>query len=71
MAYMVLKYTLRWGFYRTAARLSGSRKWSGVREVINPGKDHKLGEVAVRHGIDTAKFRDNSRMLRRVWPLLP
>ncbi|KAK3392206.1 hypothetical protein B0T20DRAFT_50122 [Sordaria brevicollis] len=71
MAYMVAKYTLRWGFYKTAARLSGSKQWKSVREVINPAKDHKLGEVSARHDIDPGKFREKGRMLRRVWPLLP
>ena len=73
MAYMVAKFTLRWGFYRIAARLCGAtrKEWKGVREVINPAKDHKLGEVAARHGIDPDKFRNTGRMLRRVWPLLP
>ncbi|ESA43475.1 hypothetical protein GE21DRAFT_2639 [Neurospora crassa] len=71
LIYMVAKYTLRWGFYRTAARLCGAKEWKGVREVINPAKDHKLGEVSARHSIDPDKFRNTGKMLRRVWPLLP
>ncbi|CCC14335.1 hypothetical protein SMACR_08922 [Sordaria macrospora] len=71
MVYMVAKFTLRWGFYRTAARLCGAKDWKSVREVINPLKDRKLGEVSARHGIDPDKFRNTGRMLRRVWPLLP
>ena len=68
---MVAKFTLRWGFYRAAARLCGAEEWRGVREVINPAKEHKLGEVAGRHGIEKDKFRNTGRRLRRVWPLLP
>ena len=69
--YMVAKYTLRWTFYRAAAMLCGVPRCRSVREVVNPAKDSKLEEVAVRHGIDAAKFRRVGSRLRRVWPLLP
>jgi hypothetical protein len=42
-----------------------------VREVVNPGKDFKLAEVAKRHGIDLGEFGRVGRRLRWVWPLLP
>ncbi|KAI9704997.1 MAG: hypothetical protein M1836_006777 [Candelina mexicana] len=70
-AYMFGKFTLRWGFHLTAAWLSGVEDWKGVREVTNPGKDHKLELVALRHGIDAEKFGRVGRKLRWVWPLLP
>ena len=70
-AYMMAKYTLRWKFYRTAAILCNAPRYDLVREVINPSKDHKLGEVASRHQIDSAEFTRVGRRLRRVWPLLP
>ncbi|KAJ3863985.1 uracil phosphoribosyltransferase-domain-containing protein [Lentinula novae-zelandiae] len=51
-AYMLGKYTSRWGFYRTAAILCRVPHSHSVREVVNPGKDSKLHEVALRHQID-------------------
>lgn len=70
-AYFLGKYTLRWKFYRLAARICGSPTWRSVREVVNPERDHKTAEVAARHGIDVAKFQGACRDLRRYWPLLP
>lgn len=69
--YMVAKYSLRWGFYRTAAVLCRAPSRSTICEVVNPAKDSKLGEVATRHRIDPDKFKRVSRRLRWVWPLLP
>jgi hypothetical protein len=71
--YMLGKYTLRWGFYRVPARLCGLRGkiLEGMREVVNPGKDSKLGEVAARHQIDPVVFERVGRRLRWVWPLMP
>ncbi|KAI9887288.1 MAG: hypothetical protein M1823_000882 [Watsoniomyces obsoletus] len=70
-AYMLVKYTSRWQFYRTAAFLCNSPSYRSVREVVNPNKDHKLDEVASRHQIDPIRFRHVGRQLRRIWPLLP
>ncbi|PSN59037.1 hypothetical protein BS50DRAFT_614721 [Corynespora cassiicola Philippines] len=70
-AYMLAKYTLRWQFYRTAALLCRAPHYASVREVVNPGKDHKLGEVALRHQIDPIAFKRVGGKLRRFWPLLP
>ena len=69
--YMVAKYTLRWGFYRIAARLCRSPDHRLVCEVVNPVKEHKLEEVALRHRIDPLTFKKTCRRLRRAWPLLP
>lgn len=69
--YMMLKFTLRWGFYRVAARICQPRGAHDVREVVNPAKDRKLDEVAGRHGLDRGRFRRVGACLRRVWPLLP
>ena len=68
---MLAKYTSRWGFYRMAALLCGAPDAAAVREVVNPAKDSKLDEVAVRHGVNQAAFRRVGRTLRCVWPLLP
>ncbi|ATY65610.1 uracil phosphoribosyltransferase [Cordyceps militaris] len=50
-AYMVSKYTSRWLFYRVAAKACRSANAGQVREVINPAKKHKVGEVASRHAL--------------------
>jgi hypothetical protein len=68
---MVVKYTLRWKFYQTTARLCHAPHYSSVREVVNPGKDYKLDEVALRHQIEAERFKRVGRRLRLVWPLLP
>jgi hypothetical protein len=70
-AYMLCKYTSRWGFYRVVAMLCRSTPYKSVCEVVNPFKDVKLAEVAVRHHIDPVQFARIGRKLRRVWPLLP
>ena len=70
-AYMLAKYTSRWIFYRTAAILCNAPRYDLVREVVNPGKDRKLDEVASRHQINPVEFERVGRQLRRVWPLLP
>ncbi|RSM02831.1 hypothetical protein CEP52_007731 [Fusarium oligoseptatum] len=69
-AYLLPKYTLRWKFYRLAAYQCGSPNAGFVREVVNPAKDHKLHEVASRHGIDPETFTRVCRRLRYFWPLL-
>lgn len=60
-AYMLVKYTSRWSFYRVAAYLSAAPHYDLVREVVNPRKNFKVDEVALRHGIDPARFRRVSR----------
>lgn len=70
-AYMVAKYSSRWGFYRTAALLCRSPQYGSMCEVVNPAKDRKLDEVAARHQIDPEKFKRVGRRLRKVWPLFP
>lgn len=65
-AYMLVKYTSRWKFYRTVATLCNAPHYSQVREVVNPSKDHKLEEVACRHQIDPVEFKRISFQLRRV-----
>ncbi|KAM7205179.1 hypothetical protein V8F20_003316 [Naviculisporaceae sp. PSN 640] len=67
---MVAKYTSRWAFYRTAARLCNHPRHHLVREVVNPAKDSKLDEVACRHNLPN-NFRQIAGKLRTVWPLLP
>lgn len=69
--YLISKYTLRWTFYRVAAYICRCADPNSVREVVNPAKDHKLHEVASRHGIDPVNFHRVCRRLRRIWPLLP
>ena len=70
-AYMLSKFTSRWKFYRTAAFICRFPHPDAMREVVNPGKDEKLAEVASRHQIDPEKFKKVGRRLRQVWPLLP
>lgn len=70
-AYLVSKYTLRWKFYRVAAFLCHCPDPDAMREVINPAKDHKVQEVACRHGIEPESFARICRRLRLIWPLLP
>jgi len=70
-AYMLVKYTLRWSFYRTAAVITNAPRPKLVREVINPWKDGKLDQVSRRHDIDQERFRRVAGLLRRFWPLLP
>ncbi|KAE9394017.1 hypothetical protein BT96DRAFT_923771 [Gymnopus androsaceus JB14] len=60
-AYMLGKYTLRWGFYRTAAILCRAPNCHSVSFIV----------VALRHQIDPEEFKQVGRKLRRVWPLLP
>ena len=69
-AYMIAKYTSRWGFYRTVAWASGG-DWRKVREVVNPGKEKKVREVALRNGVEEEKFGKVARRVRLVWPLFP
>lgn len=69
--YMLAKYTLRWKFYRVAASMCDAPRRGSMREVINPDKDHKLLEVALRHDIDPVSFTLAAKKLRRFWPLLP
>lgn len=69
-SYMLTKYTSRWCFYRVIALLCGAPNVAGVREVVNPGKDSKLDEVAARHEIDRMKFRRLGRRMRWFWPFL-
>ncbi|MCJ1333998.1 hypothetical protein MMC10_010705 [Thelotrema lepadinum] len=70
-AFMFAKYTLRWRFYRIAAKFSKAPHWNSVREVVNPRKDGNLYEVALRHNIDPEEFLNAGRHLRNVWPLMP
>ena len=69
--YMLAKFSSRWMFYKTLALLCGAHHYRTVCEVINPHKDGKLVEVAVRHQIDPVQFTTIGRKLRRFWPLLP
>lgn len=68
--YMIAKFSLRWGFFRTAALLSQEKNYRAVCEVINARKNHKLAQVAVRHRM-SPKFVQICHRLRRFWPLLP
>ncbi|KAL9124883.1 MAG: hypothetical protein Q9217_005841 [Psora testacea] len=64
-AYMLAKFTLRWKFYRTAAIICNAPHYDLVREVVNPSKDRKLEEVALRHQIDPVEFKKVGRQLRQ------
>lgn len=69
--YMIGKYTSRFAFYRAVARKCGCVDWWEVREVINPGKEFKLGQVARRHGIEEERFIKTAKRLLRRWPIFP
>ncbi|TVY78187.1 hypothetical protein LSUE1_G006645, partial [Lachnellula suecica] len=69
-AYMLGKYTLRWGFYRTASWLCGAPRYWEVSEVVNPTKGWKLRVVAARHLMDPVEFEKVGTRLRWIWPLL-
>ena len=69
--FMLVKYTLRWRFYRIAAKFCKAPHWDSVREVVNPGKDSNLRVVARRHNIHPEEFLNAGRQLRNVWPLMP
>lgn len=70
-AYMLGKFTLRWGFYRVAAVVCKGWKGMEVREAVNPRKESKLREVVMRHEIDPDEFVRVGSRLRWMWPLLP
>ncbi|KAF2011554.1 hypothetical protein BU24DRAFT_486265 [Aaosphaeria arxii CBS 175.79] len=70
-AYMIGKFTLRWGFYRMASCLCRAPNWRSVGEVVNPGKDAKIRGVAARHNLDQDKFLRVARRLRRMTSSLP
>ena len=70
-AYMLVKFTLRWEFYRIAAIMCQAPHYNSVREVVNPSKDQKLEEVAARYQLDPMELKRVGRRLRRLWPLLP
>lgn len=70
-SYMLAKFTSRWAFYQTVAFLCGCAHYSSVREVVNPAKDSKLGQVAQRHNIDPDKFTRVAHKLLRVVRNIP
>ncbi|KAF9636602.1 hypothetical protein BFW01_g7498 [Lasiodiplodia theobromae] len=70
-AFMLGKFTMRWAFYRTAAYLCGAPHWRSICEVVNPAKDSKLEQVALRHDIDPVVFVRVGSKLRPFFPLLP
>ena len=69
-AYMFVKYTSRWKLHRTAAVICNAPQYNLVREVMNPSKDQKLEEVALRYQVDPVIFKRVGRQSRRAWPLL-
>ena len=66
--YMFPKYTLRYWFYKSAARKAGCKK--NVTEIRNPKKVHKLREIANRYEMDADTFTDVCEKQLRYWPLL-
>ncbi|KAF9050828.1 hypothetical protein BDZ89DRAFT_1032877 [Hymenopellis radicata] len=68
-AYMLGKYSLRWGFYRVVAILCRARH--SVCEVVNPGKDDNLRQVALRHQIDPEVFTRVGRKTLDITSLEP
>ena len=68
-AYMLVKYTSCWTFYRVATMLCHAPQYNLVQEVVNPTRDHKLNEVASHHQIDQEQFKRVSCQLHQLWPL--
>ena len=66
--YMFPKYTLRWLFFITAGKMSGSKKT--VRAVRNPKKTEKLEQIAEKYDLDKEKFQDVCQKLLKYWILL-
>ena len=69
--YMIVKYTSRWAFYRAVTCFCRDGTGKSIQEVVNPGRDRNLREVASRNGMDPERFERVGRRLRKVWPLLP
>lgn len=69
LLYMFPKYTLRWIFFRLAARRT--RPGADLRAVRNPRKVEKLRGLAEQHGLDPERFVASCERLLRWWPLLP
>lgn len=67
--YMIPKYSGRWLFFKRAGRKAGST--SGIREVRNPKKTHKLQAIAKQYDVDPQRFQEICEKQLKYWPLLP
>ena len=65
------RHTLAYTFLLLKYTFCKAPHWGSVREVVNPGKDGNLREVARRHNIDPEEFVNAGQQLRNVWPLIP
>ena len=64
--YMFPKYTIRWLFFRRAAKRIDPK--SDMRAVRNPRKVHKCHQMAEEFGLDPVKFeKECSKMLKYWW----
>ncbi len=66
--YMIPKYTLRWLlFYSAGKAVNPNVK---VRAVRNPGKTHKLDEIATEFNLDSTRFKQEVEKRLKYWVLL-
>lgn len=63
--YMFAKYTMRWLFFRRAARKVDPAV--DMRAVRNPKKTHKLHAMAEEFGIDSKKFEIQCKKMLKYW----
>ena len=64
-AYMYPKYTLRFMFFRRAAKKVDPT--SDIRQVRNPKKAHKLYHIAEKHGLPADEFVKTCQKQYRYW----
>ena len=67
LIYMFPKYTMRWLFFRRAAKRVDPA--SNVRAVRNPKKKHKLHAMAEEFGIDPHEFESECKKMLKYWIL--
>jgi len=66
--YMIPKYTLRWGFFRTLGRQFDAKL--RISEVRNPKKIEKLEKIADKYNLDKNQFVTKAEQLMKYWPFL-
>ena len=65
--YMLTKFILRWNFFRTIVIIFNAFHCNLMREIMNFNKNQKFEKVALRHQIDSMKFRRIDCLLRQIW----
>ncbi len=75
IAYMCLKYTLRFGLFASAGALTPyiskvAPPRAMVRTVRNPAKLSKVGDIAREFGRSPEIFAARVILLKKIWPIL-